>query len=99
MWERAGYLRDLPNCRHLLFDHRGHGRSDRPSDLDAHRLEEYVQDVRAVLNEVGVTRAALVGYSDGAVVAYRFAALYPERVTALVGLPSTNASLASTRRP
>jgi pimeloyl-ACP methyl ester carboxylesterase len=28
MWERAGYLRALPDRRHLLFDHRGHGHSD-----------------------------------------------------------------------
>jgi pimeloyl-ACP methyl ester carboxylesterase len=28
MWQRAGYLRALPDRRQLLFDQRGHGHSD-----------------------------------------------------------------------
>jgi pimeloyl-ACP methyl ester carboxylesterase len=86
MWDRAGYLRALPGRRHLLFDHRGHGQSDRPTSLNAHRLGEYVEDVRSVLDHGGVERAVLVGYSDGAVVAFTFAARHPERVDAVVGI-------------
>ena len=26
MWQRAGYIEGLPGYRHILFDHRGHGR-------------------------------------------------------------------------
>src|SRR5215472_15923408 len=28
MWQRAGYIEGLPGYRHILFDHRGHGRSE-----------------------------------------------------------------------
>lgn len=84
MWERAGYCEALPGRRHLLFDHRGHGRSDRPTELEAHRLDEYAEDVCAVLDQTGAARATVVGYSGGAVVALRFAVRHPERVAALV---------------
>lgn len=86
MWRRAGYLDALPGYRHLLFDHRGHGQSDKPTDLGAHRLSEYVADVLAVLDAAGIERAALVGYSDGAQVVYRLAARHPERVSAVIGI-------------
>jgi pimeloyl-ACP methyl ester carboxylesterase len=86
MWEAAGYLDALPGRRHVLFDHRGHGRSDQPQDLEAHRLEEYIADVITVLDSVGVDRAAMVGYSDGARLIYALAARHPDRVAAIVGI-------------
>lgn len=86
MWRTAGYLNALPGRRYLLFDHRGHGRSDQPRDLEAHRIDEYVADVIAVLDSAGIRRAAMVGYSDGAWLIYTFAARHPERVAAIVGI-------------
>jgi pimeloyl-ACP methyl ester carboxylesterase len=86
MWKAAGYLDALPGRRHLLFDHRGHGQSDQPEDLEAHRLDEYIADVIAVLDSAGVDRASMVGYSDGAYVIFALAARHPERVAALVGI-------------
>jgi len=86
MWQTAGYVDALPGRRHLLFDHRGHGRSDRPQNLEAHRLDEYIADVIAVLDSAGVERAAMIGYSDGARLIYALAAHHPERVAAIVGI-------------
>jgi pimeloyl-ACP methyl ester carboxylesterase len=86
MWNTAGYLDALPGRRHLLYDHRGHGRSDQPQGLEAHRIDEYIADVIAVLDAAGVDRAALIGYSDGSRVAYAFAARHPERVEAVIGV-------------
>jgi pimeloyl-ACP methyl ester carboxylesterase len=86
MWQSAGYLDALPGRRHLLFDHRGHGRSDHPQDLAAHHQDEYIADVIGVLDSAGVDRAAMVGYSDGARVVYALAARHPERVSAIVGI-------------
>jgi pimeloyl-ACP methyl ester carboxylesterase len=86
MWQVAGYLDALPGRRHLLFDHRGHGRSDQPQGLEAHRLDEYIADVIAVLDSAGVDRATMVGYSDGALLVYALAARHPERVAAIVGI-------------
>jgi class 3 adenylate cyclase len=43
-----------------------------------------MDDVRAVMDAVGCERAALVGYSEGGVIASLFAATYPDRCRALV---------------
>jgi pimeloyl-ACP methyl ester carboxylesterase len=86
MWKAAGHVDGLPGWRHLLFDHRGHGRSDKPEELEAHRIDEYIADVIAVLDHAGVDRAAMVGYSDGARLIYSLAARHPERVAAIVGI-------------
>lgn len=84
MWQLAGYPGALPGRRHLLIDHRGHGRSGQPAGVETHRLEEYVADAVAVLDAAGVARAALVGYSDGARLLCALAARHPDRVAAVV---------------
>jgi class 3 adenylate cyclase len=43
-----------------------------------------MDDVRAVMDAVGVDQAALMGAADGGMMAAMFAATYPERVSALV---------------
>ena len=86
MWRAAGYLDALPDHRHVLFDHRGHGRSDTPRRADQHRLQEYLADVIAVLDTLDIARTAVVGYSDGAHLGLALAAQHPERVSALVAI-------------
>ena len=91
MWELAGYTTALAGYRTLLIDHRGHGRSDCPAGLPAHRMSEYAADVIAVLDHADVSRAALVGYSAGAAVAYAVASRYPDRVAAVAGIGAVGA--------
>lgn len=68
--------------RVIRFDKRGTGASDRVSGAPS--LEERMDDVRAVMDDVGAERAALLGHVDGAAMAILFAATYPERVFGLV---------------
>lgn len=91
MWELAGYTTALAGYRTLVMDHRGHGRSDRPAGRPAHRMNEYVADVIAVLDDAGAGRAALVGYSAGAAVAYAVASRHPDRVGAVAGIGAVGA--------
>ena len=51
-------------------------------------FEDYVAQLRDVMDEAGVKQAALCGISFGGAVAARFAAAFPERVTRLVLLSS-----------
>ena len=67
--------------RLILFDKRGTGLSDRPRTLT---LETQMDDIRAVLDEVGSERAALLGTIQGSHLCALFAATYPERTRALV---------------
>jgi pimeloyl-ACP methyl ester carboxylesterase len=72
--------------RLILFDKRGTGLSDRLGKLPD--LETRMDDVRAVMDAVGSERAALCGYSEGGVMCQLFAATYPKRTTALIGIGS-----------
>ncbi|HEX6679006.1 MAG TPA: adenylate/guanylate cyclase domain-containing protein [Gaiellaceae bacterium] len=78
----AGFNELTERMRVVRFDKRGTGASDRVSGVPS--LEERMDDVRAVMDAVGVERAALLGHVDGAAMAILFAATYPERVFALV---------------
>lgn len=91
MWELAGYTTALAGYRLLLMDHRGHGHSDGPEGLRAHRMSEYVADVIAVLDDARADRAALVGYSAGAAVAYAVAGRHPGRVSCVAGIGAVGA--------
>jgi pimeloyl-ACP methyl ester carboxylesterase len=78
------YRRLASFSRLILFDKRGTGLSDRVSPDDLPTLETRMDDMRAVMDEVGVKRAAVVGHSEGASMCALFAATYPERTRALV---------------
>jgi pimeloyl-ACP methyl ester carboxylesterase len=79
----APFLQRLSSfCRLIRFDKRGTGMSDPVSG--APTLETRMDDVRAVMDAVGSTRAALYGLSEGAAMSILFAATYPERTAALV---------------
>jgi class 3 adenylate cyclase/pimeloyl-ACP methyl ester carboxylesterase len=69
-------------ARVILFDKRGMGMSDR--DAGAYTLENVVDDALAVLDAVGVERAAVLGVSEGGAAATMLAAAHPDRVSAMV---------------
>jgi pimeloyl-ACP methyl ester carboxylesterase len=71
-------------ARLILFDKRGIGLSDRVSLDDLPTLETRMDDMRAVMDAVGVERAAVFGHSEGGAMCALFAATYPERTQALV---------------
>jgi len=70
--------------RLILFDKRGTGLSDPVSEDRLPTLEMRMEDLHAVLDAVGSTRAALFGISEGGAMSALFAATYPERTSALV---------------
>jgi pimeloyl-ACP methyl ester carboxylesterase len=86
-WRLAGYVHSLRSeHRLILMDPRGHGGSDRPREPAAHRIEQYRDDVRAVLDAARCDRAIFVGYSDGSKVGAAFAESDPDRVVALLDI-------------
>lgn len=79
--------------RVVLFDPRGNGRSDRPTDPAAYADECFVGDAIEVLDATGTDAAVLVGWSRGGKWAAYTAALHPDRVLGAVliapGIPFT----------
>jgi pimeloyl-ACP methyl ester carboxylesterase len=67
--------------RLIRFDKRGTGMSDRVEGVPT--LETRMDDVRAVMDDLGSDRAAVVGGSEGGPLATLFAATYPARCWAL----------------
>jgi pimeloyl-ACP methyl ester carboxylesterase len=72
------------SCRVVLYDARGHARSDAPPAPEAYDPERLVDDLERVLDVAGVERAVLGGLSMGTGVALRFALRRPERVRGLL---------------
>jgi pimeloyl-ACP methyl ester carboxylesterase len=66
-------------ARVIQFDKRGTGMSDRVTQ--AATMDERMDDVRAVMDAVG---SAVMGISEGGVMAALFAGTYPERISALI---------------
>jgi pimeloyl-ACP methyl ester carboxylesterase len=74
--ERAGH-------RVVAYDARGHGHSGPAPTSDAYTYELLADDLREVLDALGIERAVLAGASMGAQTALRFALDNPSRVLAL----------------
>jgi pimeloyl-ACP methyl ester carboxylesterase len=71
----------LPARRVILYDLRGHGQTTL-GDADG-TLRQLGDDLAALLDELGLERVTLAGFSLGGTVAMRLAIDHPERVAAL----------------
>ena len=68
----------------VAIDLPGHGASDAPDDPARYSMERTVGDLVAILDRLGIERAAWLGYSMGGRVALGAAVMAPSRVAALV---------------
>jgi pimeloyl-ACP methyl ester carboxylesterase len=86
MWEDPSCAQFITRlaafARVVMFDKRGTGASDRDGGYPT--LDDRMDDIRAVMDAVGVERAALFGVSEGGNMSTMFAATYPDRVSHLV---------------
>jgi class 3 adenylate cyclase len=85
-WEHPDFARWLQRlgsfARVIMFDKRGTGLSDPVTDIPS--MDQRMEDVRAVMDEVGIESAALLGVSEGGALAILFAATHPKRCQRLV---------------
>ena len=65
-WYAYGFVEELQkDYRLIMVDARGHGRSGKPHDPKDYDLKIRVNDVLAVMNDLGVDKAHYMGYSMG----------------------------------
>jgi class 3 adenylate cyclase len=99
-WEEprlaAALTRLASFCRLVLVDRRGIGASDAVPGGEPPTVDMAMDDVRAVIDALELSRVALMGMEDGGAINMLFAATNPQRVSALV-LINTYARL--TRAP
>jgi len=66
----------------VLYDQRGAGLSDRSAR--GITVEQWVDDLRLILDEIGIRKTHIFGTSNGSFIVVRFASKYPERTGAIV---------------
>jgi 3-oxoadipate enol-lactonase len=93
-WQQVAHFERSHTC--VTFAHRGFW----PSAVDAGAPEpaRYADDLRALLDHLGIGRAHLVGQSMGGWTVVEFCLRHPQRVTGLV-LSATTGSIDHTRIP
>lgn len=84
-WRMAGYVEALAEGNQLiLVDLRGHGLSEKPTAPASYVMQQQVEDVVAVLDDLGLESAVVLGWSLGGEVAFGAAAFQPERIDGIV---------------
>jgi 3-oxoadipate enol-lactonase len=71
-----------PACRFITWDARCHGETE--STDDPFTYWDLADDLKGLLDHLGIEQAVIGGMSQGGFVALRFALKYPERVSALI---------------
>ena len=76
--------------RVIVPDLRGYGQSGKPEAVDAYSIPVLAGDVMAVLADLGIARAHVVGHDWGAALAWALASFAPDSVDHLVALSVGN---------
>ena len=66
----------------LALDTRGHGQS--PRGEKPFTIQQFAEDLHDFMDENGIEKAVILGFSDGGNIALTFALKYPERVEKMV---------------
>jgi pimeloyl-ACP methyl ester carboxylesterase len=72
----------------IAIDARGHGKSTNPSGKFAHA--QAAEDVRALLDALGIKQTRVMGFSSGGMTALHLAIRHPDRVSKMVVIGATN---------
>ena len=85
-WVNPGWVTTLTRAgrRAIALDNRGHGASSKLYDPAAYHSATMAEDVRALLDHLGIERADVMGYSMGARITAFLALAHPERVRSAI---------------
>lgn len=85
-WRDAHWVRTLTEAsrRVIAYDNRGHGRSEKLYDPSLYGAPVMAEDVRRLLDHLGIDHADVMGYSMGARIAAFLVLAHPERVRSVV---------------
>ena len=85
-WIDTGWVRTLAAAGRtvIALDNRGHGLSDKPREAKAYSTLIMAEDVRRLMDHLGLQRADVMGYSMGARIAAFLSVNHPDRVRSAV---------------
>lgn len=85
MWAGYGYVDMLKEqYKLILIDARGHGKSTKPYEPAAYDSKPMVDDIIAVLDDLGITQTHYWGFSMGGYMGFGLAKYYPHRLRSLI---------------
>lgn len=91
LWRAAGYIeRFASSYTCVLFDHRGHGKSDHPVSVEANHIDRYADDVAALVDHLRYVSVSFFGWSNAVQVGLRVADRHPGIFDSLIlfgGIP------------
>jgi len=73
-----------PRCRIIRWNYRGHGKSEKPADMNRLSIEDCADDLAVVMKDAGIKSAVHLGHSMGVQVIFEFYRRHEEKVRALV---------------
>ena len=81
-----GQLGQAVGCDVLIYDRQGYGRSDHfgPAPRQADYMHKEAVVLNGLLGREGIKEAILFGHSDGGTIALLAAAMFPERIAAVI---------------
>jgi pimeloyl-ACP methyl ester carboxylesterase len=83
-WDLPGATAQLAKRFQVItFDNRGHGESDKPTDVGQYGTN-MVNDVIRLMDHLHIAKARVAGYSMGGMITMKLLTMHPERVTTAV---------------
>ncbi|MCK9993721.1 MAG: hypothetical protein Dbin4_02241 [Alphaproteobacteria bacterium] len=85
-WRASGWfdLLDKAGIDYAAMDHRGHGESDKPHEVDAYAIDLMLSDIINFLDYLKAKQAVIVAHSMGAMLTMRLLTDYPDRFKSAV---------------
>jgi pimeloyl-ACP methyl ester carboxylesterase len=85
-WVQPGWVATLTRAgrRAIALDNRGHGQSSKLYDPADYHTDKMADDVRALMDHLGLERADVMGYSMGARICAFLVVKHPDRVRSVI---------------
>jgi pimeloyl-ACP methyl ester carboxylesterase len=85
-WVGPGWVAPLVRAGHrvIALDNRGHGQSSKLYDAADYHTDKMAEDVRALMDHLGIERADVMGYSMGSRITAFLAVKHPKRVRSAI---------------
>lgn len=85
-WRASGWfdLLDKAGIDYAAMDHRGHGESDKPHEVEAYAIGKMTADIINFLDYLEAKRATIIAHSMGAMLSMRLLTEHPQRFKAAV---------------
>lgn len=75
-------LETINDRRVISLSFRGRGKSDKP--YNGYSLENHIEDISAVVGELGLEKFSIMGYSRGVSYVLGYVILFPDKVSSLI---------------